>query len=511
VDRLPPETQQDLLALLRMPELRPARLGILVEALGTRSAKARAEDRLADRSDQTDQTDQTDSEPAKDRLALQPYSRGSPRAVLFERDPDKAFLPASNMKLLTAAATLAALGGDFRYETQVLAEAKIDAPGRLAGDLFLRGAGDPSLDYDDLADLAGQLAQRGLKQVAGRVIGDDSAFPDAPLGEGWSWDDLPWYYAMEVSALSLGRNQVDVIVRPADKAGQPALVEVKPANDYFQVVNRAVTTEAGTKPSIRYDRPLGHPAMEVSGNVPCGAEPISQGCSVPHPALYAATVFTAKLRERGIEVLGEPQTGPTPPPAPPLRGEGGKRPVSLAAVQSAPLRELLPRLNKHSDNLYAELFLRTLGQRHAGTGTARHGGEGIVAFLQGLGLDTTALRVADGSGLSRFNLVSPRLLVGVLRALAQHPEAEAFYASLPIAGVDGTLAGRMKGTPAAGNVHAKTGYLSQVSSLSGYVTTADGHILAVSILTNNFTCPTSKVRGLQDQVCTLLAGCRLGK
>lgn len=483
--RLPLETQRELSALLRRPELRPARVGVLVEALGTCSPQG----------------------PLEERWTLQPYAAGPPHPVLFSREADKAFLPASNMKLLTGAAVLVRLGGGFRYETQVRADSEIDSQGQVAGDLFLCGSGDPSLDYEDLDHLADQLVRRGVRAVRS-VIGDGRALPGPRWGYGWSWDDLPWYYSMEINALSLGRNRVEVTVRPADQPGQPVQIEVQPANDYIQVVNRAVTTSAGAEPAIQLDRPWGHFEILVSGSLPCGAKPISQGCSVPDPALYAATVFTAKLRERGIRVLHPPRKEPIPSsPATPSPGPSR----ILAAVQSAPLRELLPQLNKTSDNLYAELFLRTLGRYCGGTGTAHQGGEAVAAFLRELGLDTAALRVADGSGLSRFNLVSPRLLVGVLRAMAFHPEAPAFYASLPIAGVDGNLAQRMKGTPAAGNVHAKTGYLSQVSTLSGYVTTADGHLLAVSVLTNNFTCSTARMRDLQDQIFIRLAACRLNR
>lgn len=483
--RLPLETQQEVSALLRRPELRPARLGILVEALGTCAPKGRLEE----------------------RWALQPYAGGSPHPVLLAREADKAFLPASNMKLLTGAAALAQLGGDFRYETQVRADSGIDSQGRLEGDLFLCGAGDPSLDYEHLDDLADQLKAQGLREVRG-VVGDGRLFPGPAWGDGWSWDDMPWYYSMEINALSLGRNQVEVVVRPAEQPGQLVQVEIRPANNYVQVINRAVTIPAGGRSTLVLDRPWGHFEILVFGKLPCGSKPLSQGCSVPAPALYAATVLTAKLRERGITVSRPPRAEPVSPDS---ASPGQQPPRVLATVRSAPLRELLARLNKHSDNLYAELFLRTLGQYHGGTGTVQQGREAVVAFLRGLGLDTSALRVADGSGLSRFNLVSPRLLVGVLRAMAFHREASAFYASLPIAGVDGNLASRMKGTPAAGNVHAKTGYLSQVSTLSGYVTTADGHLLAVSVLTNNFTCATSQMRDLQDQIFIRLAACRLGK
>jgi PBP4 family serine-type D-alanyl-D-alanine carboxypeptidase len=427
--------------------------------------------------------------------------------VLLARDADKAFLPASNMKLLIGAAALAQLGGDFRYETQVRADSGIDSQGRLDGDLFLCGGGDPSLDYQHLDDLADQLKAQGLREVGG-VVGDGRLFPGPAWGDGWSWDDLPWYYSMEISALSLGRNQVEVIVRPAEQPGQPVQVEVRPANDYVQVINRATTVPAGGRSTLALDRPWGHFEILVFGNLPCGSKPVSQGCSVPAPALYAATVLTAKLRERGIAVARLPRAEPVHPDS---AAASPQPPRVLATVRSAPLRELLRQLNKHSDNLYAELLLRTLGQHHGGTGTVQQGREAVIAFLRGLGLDTAALRVADGSGLSRFNLVSPRLLVGVLRAMAFHPEALAFYTSLPIAGVDGNLASRMQGTPAAGNVHAKTGYLSQVSTLSGYVTTADGHLLAVSVLTNNFTCATSQMRDLQDQIFIRLAACRLGR
>jgi len=473
--RLPVAVQQELRALLRRPELQPAQVGVWVEAIGWRPL----------------------AEESKNPWTIQDYNPSARRTVLFERDPDKLFLPASNLKLLVSAAALDRLGAEFRYATPALAVAPIGPDGTLTGDLFLRGAGDPSLDYEGLRAVVQTLKESGLKRVAGGVVGDETLFPDNGPGLGWEWDDLPWYYAPEISALSLRRNRVDVRVRPGQDAGQPAQVEVSPPNGYVQIDNRALTVAQGKTATIRYERALGGSVIEVTGEIPMGGQEISQGCSVPQPALYTATVLTDLLRENGVAVRDAPRTGTSPKDA-----------RTLAILESPPLRDLIRWLNKYSDNLSAELLLRTLGLQHRGQGTVAAGRQAVATFLEKYGLDTARLNVADGSGLSRHNLVSPHLLVDVLRVMAHHPQADVFYRSLPIAGVDGTLRGRMKGTPAAGNVRAKTGTLSHVSALSGYVTTPEGHVLAVSVLVNQFVGSASSVQAFQDRVFAILADCR---
>jgi len=420
--------------------------------------------------------------------------RARDRQLIYEQNADTLLMPASNMKLLTSATALDVLGGDFRCRTVVRAQTIIAAEGTLAGDLFLVGSGDPALTYDDLKKLAQSLWDKGLRKVEGCVVGDESAFQGASLGFGWQWDDLPWYYSMEVSALSLGRNQVNVVVKPGEKVGEAAVVTVEPANGYVVVENTATTGDEKARNTISFDRELGGKCIKVKGVLPLKAPPSSQRCSVWQPCLYTATVFTETLKAQGIEVKGAPKTGVAP-----------KDSVELAAHASPPLRDIVKQMNKPSDNHTAEQLLRLIGIQHKGQGTDAAGAEAIRAFLLRCGADEGSVRVADGSGLSRFNLVTPRTLARLLLKMRLHPESQAFFDSLPIAGVDGTLRLRMRNTPAEKKVFAKTGSLLSVSSLSGYVHASSGEVYVVVLMFNHYLCPASVVRAAQDKVCQILA------
>lgn len=420
--------------------------------------------------------------------------RARDRQLIYEQNADTLLMPASNVKLLTAATALDVLGGDFRCRTTVRAQAAISADGTLAGDLFLVGSGDPTLSYEDLKKLAQSLWEKGLRAVTGCVVGDESAFQGARLGFGWNWDDLPWYYSMEVSALSLGRNQVNVVVKPGEKVGEAAVVTVEPANGYVVVENTATTGEEKARNTISFDRELGGRSIKVSGVIPLKAPPSGQRCSVWQPCLYTATVFAEMLKAQGIEVRGSPKVGAAP-----------KDSLELAAHLSPPLRDIVKQMNKPSDNHTAEQLLRLIGIKHKGQGTDAAGAEAVRAFLARCGAGEGSVRVSDGSGLSRFNLVTPRALARLLLKMRLHPESQAFFDSLPVAGVDGTLRLRMRGTPAEKKVFAKTGSLLSVSSLSGYVQTRSGEVYVVVLMFNHYLCPASVARAAQDRVCQILA------
>lgn len=418
--------------------------------------------------------------------------RARDRQLIYEQNADTLLMPASNMKLLTSATALDVLGGDFRCRTVVKA-AVAAADGTLAGDLFLVGSGDPTLTYDDLKKLAQSLWDKGLRKVEGCVVGDESAFQGASLGFGWQWDDLPWYYSMEVSALSLGRNQVNVVVKPGEKAGDAAVVTVEPVNGYVVVESTATTDDEKARNTILFDRELGGKCIKVGGVIPLKAQPSSQRCSVWQPCLYTATVFAEMLKARGIEVKGAPKTGVAP-----------KDSFELAAHESPPLRDIVKQMNKPSDNHSAEQLLRLIGIKHKGLGTDDAGAEAVRSFLARCGADEGSARVSDGSGLSRFNMVTPRTLARLLLKMRLHPESQAFFDSLPVAGVDGTLRLRMRGTPAEKKVFAKTGSLLSVSSLSGYAHAKNGEVYVVVLMFNHYLCPASVARAAQDKVCQIL-------
>lgn len=421
--------------------------------------------------------------------------------VLFELNPRTLLMPASNQKLLTSAAALAILGPDFRFGTRVVAAKAPDPDGVIRGDLFLEGSGDPFLNEGDLDELVQAVRKAGIRVIEGRVLADASVFTDGPYGEGWAWDDLSYAYSPQISGLNLNANVVLVECQSGRRAGARVAVRIRPDVGLMKVLNLARTGPAGAAETLSVRRMLGRNTVVVEGMLPAQAgrgRRAALRVTVEDPARFAAAVFARKLAEAGIAVRGAPGTGVAPPGA-----------AEIAVHRSLPLAELLIQMNKPSDNLAAECLLRMAGKAALGEGSAAAGARAAVDWLARQGLDRSGLVIADGSGLSRQTLVTAGNLAALLCAVERQPWAAEFRASLPIAGVDGTLRNRMKGTRAAGNCRAKTGSLSGVSSLSGYVTSADGVPLAFVILMNHYTCPRSIPVQIQDGIVALLAQTRM--
>ncbi|HXG23976.1 MAG TPA: D-alanyl-D-alanine carboxypeptidase/D-alanyl-D-alanine-endopeptidase, partial [Chthonomonadales bacterium] len=419
-------------------------------------------------------------------------------SIWYERNPHLLLLPASNQKLFTSAAALHLLGPDWRYLTPLLRYGRVDRKGTLHGNLYLKGSGDPSLSDKDLYTFVQAVHRAGIRRIRGRVIGDESRFDRRRYGDGWSWDDMSYYYSPQISALNLNGNLVWAQVNPGKKVGAPLRVIVTPTSNYVQVVNRAVTTAKGTRIRLVIERELGKNRILIEGTLALDAPPdtrMPQGITLENPALYAAHVLTKQLRSAGIRVDGSPTTGTSP-----------RRAHEIARHYSPPLSTILKRLHKTSDNLIAECLLKTLGAEKGKTqlGTTEHGIRVAKAALNRMGIDPDTLVMADGSGLSRHNLVSAHSVAALLRTMYAHPHAKTFLDSLPLAGVEGTLKRRLKGTPAENNVRAKTGTMRNVSCLSGYVTTRDGEPLLFVILMNNHR-DNAAARDIQDKIVSLLA------
>lgn len=414
----------------------------------------------------------------------------------YSRGADLLFMPASNQKLLTSAAALHLLGPQFRFTTRLCSRAVPDRDGTLAGDLYLVGSGDPLLSDRDLAGMVRSLRQVGVRRVAGRVVADASLFTGDTLGAAWSWDYLSHYYAAPASALNLNKNVVGLRLAPAKAAGDPPTVTVEPAGAPVHVIVTARTGGPSAPTALSIERRLGRGWIEVGGTIAQDAPDAQRGphwVTVPDPPLFAASVLTEQLRQAGIRVEWEPDFGTAPSDASPL--------VEHASV---PLAELLPLLNKPSDNLIAECLLRAVGARAAKEGSVEAGAQAAVEWFRSLGLPQGGCRIVDGSGLSRLNLVSPRLLAGLLEQMARRPDFDVFKNSLPIAGKDGTLRNRLRSTAAEGNLRAKTGYIGYVSSLSGYLHTRSGEPLLVVILMNHHLCPPAAARAVQDSIIQAL-------
>ncbi|MBQ6640902.1 MAG: D-alanyl-D-alanine carboxypeptidase/D-alanyl-D-alanine-endopeptidase [Saccharopolyspora sp.] len=403
--------------------------------------------------------------------------------VLYSRQARARATPASNAKLFTAAAALEQLGPQHRFRTDVRTAAPRNGP-VLAGDLYLRGTGDPTMLAADYDELARQVADSGVRVVQGRLLGDDSWFDDVPLGTGWAWDDEPAYYAAPVSALTVAPDEDfdagSAIVRVTPGAeGSPAAVRLDPPNGAVRVENQAVTGAPDSASTLSVERAHGSDQVVVRGSVPAGSAPAEEFTSVPDPTAYALDVFARALRAHGVQVAGIGE-GAVP--------EGAR---TIAARDSMPLRELLVPFLKLSNNGHAEVLTKTMGEQARGEGSWPAGLAVLGERLTGLGLEPGRLRQVDGSGLSSMDSVSPEQVALLLDNVRARPWFADLRAALPVAAdpdrmVGGTLRNRMGGTPAAGNAHAKTGSLTGVSALSGYVTAANGRPLVFSVLLNDF-------------------------
>lgn len=416
--------------------------------------------------------------------------------VLTSHDGDRLFTPASNMKIFTTAVALDLLGPDYRWRTSVYSARQMDASGVVDGDLTLYGRGAPDFDSKakgGLPALVDQLYERGVRRVRGSVIGDESYFRGESYAVGWQWNDLQWYYGAEPSALTIDENSIEVTIAPATKGGSAASVVVNPDDKYVRLTNNTTTGGRDAITSIGIQRGLSNNDLKVWGEFPASGRSFSAFLSVHDPALHAATIFKRMLMARGIQVDGDARSRD-------FRVAEADRfdpqtAVELAHVESAPLSEIVRQTNKESNNLFAELLLRTLGKergttvadpdprKNATRGDDVAGTALVKKWLSDHGVAVRDLALHDGSGLSRLDLITPESAVRLLIAMTKSSSATTFRNSLPLAGRDGTLRGRLQ--TLAGRVSAKTGYLTYTHALSGYITVDGGEELAFSVICNN--------------------------
>ncbi|MER3428215.1 MAG: D-alanyl-D-alanine carboxypeptidase/D-alanyl-D-alanine-endopeptidase [Pyrinomonas sp.] len=432
--------------------------------------------------------------------------------TIFELNADKLMQPASNMKLYTIAAALDRLGPDFRFVTSVYAPMRPDAQGRISGDLVIYGRGDPSFAarfyngdyYRAIDELADKIVAAGVRRVAGDLVGDESYFTGMPFGSGWEVDDLQWYYGAEISALTVNDNALDLSIKPGARIGDAGTITTGPATSLLTIVNRTTTGPKGTRRELAIYRPLGENVLDVEGTIPADDPGFSASVSISHPAMLFVSMLRAALEKRGVEIRGKTRVvdarSPRLMPAVSL--------VEITNRPSPPLSVVAAQVLKPSQNLYAELVLRALGnatRTDPRQQSEEAGIEAVKQFLRAAGIDETSVQIVDGSGLSRGNLVTAEATTRLLIYMFRHRHAQVFRDALPIAGVDGTLRNRMRGTAAAGNVRAKTGTINNAASLSGYVTTAAGERLVFSLIVNNLPREAEARRIYLDAVAVLLA------
>jgi D-alanyl-D-alanine carboxypeptidase/D-alanyl-D-alanine-endopeptidase (penicillin-binding protein 4) len=441
--------------------------------------------------------------------------------VLFEENSNKLLRPASGMKLYTVATALDRLSPDYRFITSVYARSKPDAAGVVHGDLTVFGRGDPSLSFrfnsndyfKGVNDLAARIVSAGVKRVEGDLIGDETYFVGPPYGSGWEWEDLQWWYGAEVSALTVNDNYLELAVTAGPQAGAPAVVTIRPAAPLLTINNRVTTSVKGTRRDLTVYRPLNSDVVELSGTIAAG-DTYSGRIALSRPALLLTYLLRSSLAQQGVSVTGKTRiVSPPPASAAPVAEPAAAGLVEVATFQSPPLSLIAAHTLKPSQNLYTEMLLRTLGKvagpmttSAATTRTSEAAGlEVVKTFLGDAGVNPSSLVLSDGSGLSRNDMITTEATVQLLTHMRRHRYAMAFREALPVAGIDGTLRNRFRGTVAENNLRAKTGTLSSAASLSGFVTTTAGEELIFSIIVNNYPEDTNPVAACIDPIALLLA------
>lgn len=436
--------------------------------------------------------------------------------LLYARNADRLFTPASNAKLAIAITANALLGPEFRVTTSVYATGPVH-DGVVEGDLVLYGRGDATFSRrcyaadttragacdtaasEKLTALAHQLRNAGIRVVAGDLIGDGSYFEPEMIHPAWESYDLAWWYAAPVSGLGYNDNSIGVREIPADSTGFPPILLASPDSAAFGFDNRAETGPSGARRTFdifrNADRYL------ATGVIPLGAAPRNESLAVRDPNRYAANAFRAALAQSGIVVRGATRSTVDS-----FSEAAARRTPALAVVSSRPLRDWLYPILSPSQNWFAEMLLKQLGRQ---LGTAGSWNEGLRVerrfLIDSVGLDSTEFALQDGSGLASDNLITPRALVMLLRFARNHPDFGAIFDALPASGAPGTLRHRFVGTPAAGAVHAKTGSITGVNTLSGYFTRTDGTVLIFSVLANHQTLGGDEMIRAIDSVVVELA------
>ncbi|MBN4007097.1 MAG: D-alanyl-D-alanine carboxypeptidase/D-alanyl-D-alanine-endopeptidase [Nostoc sp. LPT] len=417
-------------------------------------------------------------------ILVQPLSTGQ---TLYSRDAQKYFTPASNLKLLTTAAALQELGANFRIRTSIYQNSN--------GVLRIVGRGDPSLSDTELQKLAQQLKQKGITQIQ-RLIADDSSIQGDIVNPTWQWEDVQSDYGAPVSSFILNQNifSLKLVPQAVGKSLQLMWIDAGEAKQW-RIINQSVTVAQNQPSSVNVTRELSGTVLRIQGQLATNSEPSLIDLPVVDPNYYFLRRFRTALATEKI-TLGQT-----------LVGNGGINQEEIAFVESPPLAELLAETNLNSNNLYAEALLRELSvkkTRLKNQTSADVGLEVVKASLTKLGVDPTNYILVDGSGLSRRNLVTPEAFVQTLRGMAKTPTAYIYRASLPVAGKSGTLKGRFQDTSAEGIVQAKTGTLTGVISLSGYLNAPKYEPLVFSIIVNQSDQSATVVRQAIDEVVVLL-------
>lgn len=420
----------------------------------------------------------------------------------YKRNEDKFFVPASNMKLFTTAAGLLLLGEEYKFSTSIFTDGKLDGS-ILEGNLIVQGKGDPTISgrfhednvYKVFSDWADSLIALGIDEISGNIIGDDNLFDDLGLGRGWSWDYESYWYSAQSSAISFNDNCVDIVLK-YDSKKDSLLLYTLPENNYVAIRNEVRLVSKDSVTNIDVNRQRGSNLITLYGTFRRSTDSLKTVVTVNNPTQFTMVTLHKVLQEKGITVKGYPAD---------IDDLGISLDYSalehLFTYYSPELSEIVKVINKGSHNFYAEQLIKTIGLEIEGFGSAQKGIEAAKHIFEEIGLNPENLVMADGSGLSSHNMVTPRQVITLLKYFFNDKLFTSFYNSLPIAGVDGTLGNRMKNTKAQELVRAKTGYIRAARSLSGYAITGDGEPIVFSMICNNFNVPVKLAENIQDLVC----------
>lgn len=431
-------------------------------------------------------------------VAVHSIDRNEP---LFELNARTLLVPASVAKLVSLATAAEAVGWDYRFETTVQATGPV-VDGVLQGDLLVVGSGDPAIGGragDDLSIWIDALKAQGLRRIEGRVIGDDDAIEEPRPQLAWAWDDLGYRTGALFGALNLNENQMAVTISPTSSPGGPTVLSAEPLAAQRPLGNRSMTGAPGSIQLLWPEQRPGEPFLTIAGSIPVGAPPARLSISVGNPTFWFASVLRNRLLTSGIEVTGEAFDVDDVMPAPNRAAS-----TVLYTYRSRPLAEMAHPLLKDSINLYGEAVMRLNAARGVFP-TNDAAIDGMRRQLDAWGIPRDAWQIIDGSGLSRRNAIAPEAVVAILRRMHDRSGASPWMTGLPVAGADGTLNGRMRDTPAANNLRAKTGTMSNVRTLAGYVTTRDGETLAFAIMADSFEGSGSAATEAVDRIAVRLA------
>jgi D-alanyl-D-alanine carboxypeptidase/D-alanyl-D-alanine-endopeptidase (penicillin-binding protein 4) len=423
--------------------------------------------------------------------------------ILYQHNANTLMMPASNEKIPTSAAALIKFGPDFRYKTSIYTTGPIEK-GILKGDLVVVASGDPILSYrfcENKADCfvfqawADSLLAKGIHVIEGDIIGIDNVFDDDPIGYGWSVNNLSYAYSAQIGGFMYNENMAQVIIK-ADSLGEYINMKIIPDLGYLQLEPDLEINPDETK--ILVVRIPETNRIQILGKIQPGERYI-EDVSIHDPTLYFLNGLKWELVLQGINIYGQLIDADF------LCAEEKLSEKKLLFTHtSPPFKEILTILMKESQNLYAESMVKLLGHHFGKEGSFEEGAKIVKQTLSRFGLEQDSYSYMDGSGLCRYNYISPAHLVKILRNMYYHRYGEIYRQTLPIAGVDGTIDNRMKRTVAQNNVFAKTGTISNVRCLSGYATTKDGETLVFSTMFNNFLCGVNVVMDIQDRICMLL-------